>query len=74
MPHPEKPLPDAITHNDEIARLILVELRGLRDELAARQAPAALVDLREPASPAAPAEARPLDAMAGPFKPKKRGA
>jgi hypothetical protein len=42
--------------------------------LAARQAPAALVDLREPASPAAPAEARPLDAMAGPFKPKKRGA
>ena len=67
MLHSEKPLPDAITHNDEIARLILVELRGLRDELAA------LVELREPAPPA-PAEARPLDALAGPFKPKKRGA
>ena len=73
MLHSEKPLPDAITHNDEIARLILVELRGLRDELAARQAPAALVELREPAPPA-PAEARTLDALAGPFKPKKRGA
>ncbi len=57
MLHSEKALPDAITHNDEIARLILVELRGWRDEMAGR-APLAvppvdlpLVELREPAPP-----------------------
>jgi hypothetical protein len=38
MLHSEKPLPPAITHNDEIARLILVELRGMRDDMAAARA------------------------------------
>jgi hypothetical protein len=72
MRHSDKPIPPAITHNDVLAQAILVELRGLRDDLADRKAPAVLVELREPAAPAAPAEARPLDALAGPFKSKKK--
>jgi hypothetical protein len=72
MLHSEKPLPPAITHNDEIARLILVEMRGLRDDMAVKAptftaSSAGTVELREPAPPAE----RPLDALAGPKRPKK---
>ncbi len=75
MLHSEKPLPPAITHGDEIARLILVELRGMRDDMATRAAQpptftassAGAVELREPAPPAE----RPLDALASPKRPKK---
>lgn len=80
MSHSEKPLPDAITHNDEIARLILVELRGMRDDMAAGRVvePAAVaaalgvpLELREPAPAVQPSvEAPSAPKAAG----KKRGA
>lgn len=54
MLHSEKPLPMAITTNDEIAREILLELRGLRDDLAGQVAVAVVpIALREPAAPLA---------------------
>ncbi len=78
MLHVDKPLPLAVTHNDEIAREILIELRGLRDDLAARQPLAAvarlavqagpMVELREPAPPVSAIEDTPKPAT------KKRGA
>jgi hypothetical protein len=62
MRHSDKPIPPAITHNDVLAQAILVELRGLRDDLDARKAPGHLVELREPAPPVSAIEDTPKPA------------
>lgn len=42
MLHSEKPLPSAVTHNDELAQAILIELRGMRDDMDARHCDSAV--------------------------------